>query len=117
MELEKILTVFYTPEAGLVLDGVGPSIEDEMSAGPIRAELLWGPEECPGHGIWIWEGYPKFFPDEECGQYEFIGGMWRVPTEEEWLHFRLTNTFELPNFAEEIFVLTDEQLIETREVR
>lgn len=93
--MERILVIFYTPECGLVLDGQGIAIEDELKQGEVRTEMLWSTEECPGHGIWIWEGSPMFFPDDDGGQYEFIGGNWRIPTELEWAHFKLTNTFEL----------------------
>lgn len=94
--MEKILVLFLTTESGIILDGIGPAIEEELQYSS-SSELFWGPNECPNEtGLWVWEGYPKFFPDEfETGQYEFIGGTWRLPTDREWAVFKLANTFQL----------------------
>ncbi|SRR5258708_2169619 len=93
----KILVLFARPASGIILHGQGGPIEEELKQGHLNSDMFWSEEESPGHGLWIWEGEPFFFCDEDGGQYEFINGQWRIPTLKEWRHIMTTNIFEFPD--------------------
>lgn len=97
MEKVKILVMFARPDKGVILDGQGPAIKEELELGNTDPDLFWQIEHTPARGLWVWEGRATWIDDEDgIGQYEFIHGDWREPDSREWRHLIRTNALELP---------------------